>query len=89
MSANGSDRRRRRAGTQILQRERRSVFWVWIVLAGVGVAAALLAGPLAGALHLSTEAIAVAVPVIELLLLAGALGWLLRVVLRGRRRARD
>lgn len=78
-----------RQKSQILRRERRSVFWVWTVLASLAVVVALFANPLGELLNVSSPTLAIAIPAIEILLLAIGLGWLLRVVFRGRARARE
>jgi hypothetical protein len=71
-------------GRRVLTAERRGVFWVWTVLAAIGVAVAMLAAPLADFADLPPAGVAVTVVAVEILLLAAGLGWLLRVVLRAR-----
>lgn len=70
----------------VLGRERRGLFWFWGVLAGIGVAVAVLGAPLAASADLPPAVVAVTVVSVEILLLAAGLGWLLRVVLRARPR---
>ena len=74
----------RQAG--VLGRERRGLFWLWGILAGIGVAVAFLGAPLADLADLPPAVVAVTVVSVEILLLAAGLGWLLRVVLRARPR---
>ena len=71
---------------RVLGRERRGLFWLWGVLAGIGVAVAFLGAPLADFADLPPAVVAVTVVSVEILLLAAGLGWLLRVVLRARSR---
>jgi uncharacterized membrane protein YhaH (DUF805 family) len=70
----------------VLGRERRGLFWLWGILAGIGVAVAFLGAPLANFADLPPAVTAVTVVSVEILLLAAGLGWLLRVVLRARPR---
>lgn len=71
---------------RVLKQERRGLFWLWGVLAGIGVAVAFLAAPLADFADLPPAGVAVTVVAVEILLLLAGLGWLLRVVLRARPR---
>jgi hypothetical protein len=72
---------------RVLGAERRGLFWLWGILAGIGVAVAVLGAPLAASADLPPAVVAVTVVSVEILLLAAGLGWLLRVVLRARGRA--
>ena len=69
---------------RVLGTERRGLFWLWGILAGIGVAVAFLGAPLADFADLPPAVTAVTVVGVEILLLATGLGWLLRVVLRAR-----
>ncbi|WP_156092476.1 hypothetical protein [Rhodovibrio salinarum] len=73
--------------SRVLGTERRGLFWLWGILAGIGVAVAFLGAPLADFAGLPPAAMAITVVGVEILLLVAGLGWLVRVVMRARSRA--
>jgi cytochrome c biogenesis protein CcdA len=73
--------------TRVLQTERRGLFRGFAILLGIAFAIAAFGAPVVKHTGVSPANVAVIVVGAEILLLAIGLGWLLRVVSRGRVRA--